>query len=241
MSVCPTDSAYVPITYFKNEKPFLRIKTDFLKNENEVDSIVQSSISRPPTAARNTQYLCDTQQDRFNWSVATIDKSHRRAGKLDHLMQRILFLLALTSIFANYCSSFTLNPRRFYVSSRVSVRKSITLSAKPEEVISNKMSKSKVKTESVEIDYDVTRSSGFVLQGITWSAASFMMTCTFWPQTTVYSLRHSSSFLQTTGLYWKSWYVLSKNVLIMFRISQKLRKHSRTHDDKIFHRPYCLN
>ena len=60
-----------------------------------------------------------------------------------------------------------MNPRRFYASSRVSVRKSVTLSAKPEEVISNKMSKSKVKTESVEIDYDVTRSSGFVLQGIT--------------------------------------------------------------------------
>ena len=59
-----------------------------------------------------------------------------------------------------------MNPRSFSISTHV--RKTTSLSAKPEEVVANnKMSKNKVKLESVEIDYDVTRSSGFVLRGVT--------------------------------------------------------------------------
>ena len=80
-------------------------------------------------------------------------------------MQRVLFLLVLTSIFANYCLCFSLLSRSLSVSTRV--RKSLSLSEKPEKVITDKMSKNKVKAEAAEIDYDVIRSSGFVLQGVT--------------------------------------------------------------------------
>jgi hypothetical protein len=81
------------------------------------------------------------------------------------LMQIFLYILVILSISRNSSSSFSLNTRSYFRG--LQSKKSYTsLSAKPVDDISSKMSKIKVKAESTEVDYDISRSSGFVLQGL---------------------------------------------------------------------------
>lgn len=77
----------------------------------------------------------------------------------------ILYCMVVVSTFKNLTYGFKLTTGRFAPTFKLK-ETSILLSSKPDPTASTKMSKNKVKIEVAEVAYDVTRPSGFVLEGI---------------------------------------------------------------------------
>ena len=72
--------------------------------------------------------------------------------------------MVVVSTYQIFATAYHFNPTRLIRNFKAR-KNCITLSAKPEVIDTAKMSKNKVKIEPNEVSYDVTRTSGYVLEG----------------------------------------------------------------------------
>ena len=83
-------------------------------------------------------------------------------------MHVFLLCMVVVSTYQILTTAYHFNPTRLIRNFKAR-KNCLTLSAKPEVIDTAKMSKNKAKIEPNEISYDVTRTSGYVLEGKKWN------------------------------------------------------------------------